>query len=205
VIILKANNIIVSGVGGQGSILVSHIIAETVIKCGRRNVRVGETYGGAMRGGSVVSHVRLHNAFAPLISEDKAEVLIALEPLEGFRIAVKYLSPEGVAFISDSKILPIDVKMGCADYPSLEYISDCILTLAKAVYIIPAKKLAIKAGNDKFLSIVMLGVVAASSLLDINEEDLLGTVISRVPSDLVEGNKRAFKYGYDYFKNKTEN
>jgi indolepyruvate ferredoxin oxidoreductase beta subunit len=199
---LKANNIIVSGVGGQGSILVSHIIAETVIKRGRRNVRVGETYGGAMRGGSVVSHVRLYHAFSPLISEDKAEVLIALEPLEGFRIAVKYLSPEGVAFISDSKILPIDVKMGCVEYPSLEDISDCVLTLAKAIHIIPAKKLAIQAGNEKSLNIVMLGVVAASNLLDMNEEDLLGTVISRVPSDLVEVNKRAFKYGYDYFKNK---
>ena len=202
---MKANNIIVSGVGGQGSILVSHIIAETAIKNGRRNVRVGETYGGAMRGGSVVSHVRLHHAFAPLISEDKAEVIMALEPLEGFRAAVKYLSPAGVAFLSDSKILPIDVKMGCADYPSLEYISDCVLTLAKAVHIIPAKKLAIEAGNDKFLNIVMLGVIAASNLLDFNQEDLLGTVISRVPADLVEGNKRAFKYGYDYFKNKTEN
>ena len=83
-------NIIVAGVGGQGSILASHIIAEAAIKAGEQkkeqiNVRVGETFGAAMRGGAVASHIRIGDVYGPLVGKGKADLVLALEPLEGLR------------------------------------------------------------------------------------------------------------------------
>ena len=101
-------DIIVAGVGGQGSILASHILAEAAILAesgnpggGQVKVRVGETFGAAMRGGAVASHVRIGpEVYGPLVSRGQADMVIALEPLEGLRIGVDYVREGGIVVLN---------------------------------------------------------------------------------------------------------
>src|SRR3990170_1844510 len=100
----KDLNLIVAGVGGQGSVLASHIVADAAVRAGLK-ARVGETFGAAMRGGAVSSHIRIgEDVQGPLVAEDKLDILIALEPLEGLRIGVKYLSPTGIAILNTKAV-----------------------------------------------------------------------------------------------------
>jgi len=92
-------NIIVSGVGGQGSILTSHLLADAALIEGF-DVKLAETFGAATRGGSVYAHVRIGEVWAPMMREDEADVVISLEPLEGLRVATKFLKPGGYALIN---------------------------------------------------------------------------------------------------------
>src|SRR5680860_1373251 len=110
-------NMIIAGVGGQGSILASHIFADAAIRASVTNgdndvkVRLGETFGAAMRGGSVASHVKIgSDVFNPLVPEDKADVILGLEPLETLRVGVNYITPGGIVIMNIRKYESVDVK-----------------------------------------------------------------------------------------------
>lgn len=197
---MGTTNMIVAGVGGQGSIMTSHILAEAAIASGIEGVRVGETYGAAMRGGSVVSHVRIGEAYAPLICEDEAELILALEPLEGLRTALTYLSSRGKIILNDTPLYPMDTNMGFAKYPELDAIILALKKLGDDVYVIPARDLAVKLGNIKVVSTIMIGAAAASSLLNIDEAVLKATLEERVPPKTIDVNRKAFETGYREFK-----
>jgi len=196
-------NIIVAGVGGQGSIMTSHILAETAIAAGIRDVRVGETYGAAMRGGSVVSHVRIGEAYAPLMSEDAAELMIVLEPLEGLRYGVKYLASGGKVILSDSPLYTLDTNMGNARYPDLKEVVGSLQDLGGEVTVIPARAMSGKIGTIRVLSTIMLGAASGSGYLKLDKDLLVETVRNRVPPKTVEMNMRAFQAGYDFMKKKA--
>lgn len=195
---MAIHNVIVAGVGGQGSIMASHIIAQAAIRAGFNDVRVGETYGAAMRGGSVVSHVRIGGAYAPLIEEDEAELIVALEPLEGLRNAVKYLSPKGIVIMNNAPSFPVDTNMGYAKYPDLERIVKSIENLGEKVIMIPAHSMAIELGEIKVVSAIMIGAVAGSGLLNIGADMIRNTLIDRVPSKMLDVNLKAFNQGYEF-------
>ena len=163
-------NIIVTGVGGQGSILASHIIAEAALKehGEKYRVRVGETFGAAQRGGAVASHVRIgEEVHGPLLGRGTAGLIIALEPLEALRLGVPYLSPEGIVVMNTTMQVPVDVKVGAVEYPSLEMIIDALKRLGKRVVAFDGGELAAEAGSSKVLSMVMLGAAYASGLLPV--------------------------------------
>lgn len=192
-------NLIVAGVGGQGSILASHIIAEAVIKAsdtaGNVNVRVGETFGAAMRGGAVASHVRIGKVYGPLVGTGEADLVLALEPLEGLRVGIPYLSPEGVAILNSVPNYPVDVKSGAAKYPAMNEIKQALKEIGKEVIIIDAGALAIEAGNAKTLSVVMLGAAFASGLFPFTEENIIEAIKERVPAKTLDINLKAFELG----------
>ena len=196
-------NIIVAGVGGQGSILASHILAEAAILAetespgGEKvNVRVGETFGAAMRGGAVASHVRFGDrVYGPLVSRGQADMVIALEPLEGLRIAVEYIKHDGIAVLNDESIPPVDVKIGAVRYPSIGEIKAALEELGAAVRIVAGNRLAERAGTAKVLNIVMLGAAFGSGILPFGEEILLEAIKRRVPQRFLEANLQAFKLG----------
>ena len=124
-------NIIVAGVGGQGSILASHIIAEAAIRSKEAtgeelNVRVGETFGAAQRGGAVASHVRIGDIHGPLVRKGRADLVVALEPLEGLRIGLPYLAKDGVAIVNTITEAPVDAKVGAVEYPALDAIEGAL-------------------------------------------------------------------------------
>lgn len=192
----KELNMIVAGVGGQGSVLASHIVADAAVKAGLK-ARVGETFGAAMRGGAVSSHVRIGtDVQGPLVAEDKMDLLIALEPLEALRIGVKYLSPSGIALVNTKPMPSIDINIGKAKYPEISQIAEALQKLGRKVVAIDATELAIKAGTAKALNILMLGMAAATDMLPFPVEILKETIRERVPKGTEDLNIKAFDAGY---------
>lgn len=198
-------NIVIAGVGGQGSILASHILAEAAILTSINNnqndvkVRVGETFGAAMRGGAVASHVKIgKDVHSPLIPENKADIVLGLEPLEAFRVGVKYIKPEGIVIMNVRQYESIDIKTGQAEYPSISDITESFQKLNANVITLDATELAIQAGTDRAMNIVMLGVLSANQK-DLMACDILKEVIQKkVPSKFIETNLKAFDMGYNF-------
>jgi indolepyruvate ferredoxin oxidoreductase beta subunit len=195
-------NLIVTGVGGQGSILATRIIADAAIATSEHNekkinVLVGETFGAAMRGGSVMSHVRIGpDVYGPLIPQYGASEIVALEPMEGLRIALKFLAPGGTAIFNTTPIMPVDVKVGVSEYPSLHEISAAIEKINGRLVYIDGSKLAAKAGNLRTLSSVMLGALIAVGKPPVNKDFLMQAIYDRVPSKTIDANFKAFELGF---------
>ncbi len=198
-----ALNLVVAGVGGQGSILASHIIAHAAIRYSERtgnaqNVRVGETFGAAMRGGSVASHVRIgRDVHGPLVEEDAADVVLAFEPLEGLRVGLEYSSPTGLVILNVTPVPPIDVKVGYSTYPAISQIQSALEDVASKVRTVDANALALKAGNLRTLNVVMLGALFATGLVPAEREDFIEAIRARVPSKALDANMRAFEIGLE--------
>jgi indolepyruvate ferredoxin oxidoreductase beta subunit len=191
-------NILVAGVGGQGSILASHVIAEAAIMAhgDKYNVRVGETFGAAQRGGAVCSHVRIgENVYGPLVGAGCADLLVALEPLEALRIGLPYLSSGGIAIVNPSAVTPVDVKVGAVQYPKIEDIEDALHRIGKKVVLIDGSYLASEAGSAKVLSVVMIGAAFATGLVPVDRESLISAISRKVPSHTVDMNIHAFGLG----------
>lgn len=195
-----AYNIIVAGIGGQGSILASHIIADAAIMNNVKNklngnVRVGETFGAAQRGGAVASHVRIGNIYGPLVRKGHADIVLALEPLEGLRIGVDYLAPSGITILNTVPESPVDVKVGAVAYPPLDSITAALADIGESVVAFDAVTLALQAGSAKCVNIVMLGAAGASGRLPFDEDTLLEAVVNRLPARLAAMNLKAFELG----------
>lgn len=190
---------IVAGVGGQGSVLASHILGTAAIRTAQSkgehiDVRIGETYGAAMRGGAVSSHVRI-GAKAPLTRQDGADIILALEPLEGLRVGLKYLGATGTSILNTRPMPPVDVKLGRARYPRVEEIVKVLRDLSSGVYYFDATELAIQAGSQRAMNIVMLGALSALHVLPVDEEILILTIQEKVPPRTRDINLKAFELG----------
>ncbi len=196
-------NYIVAGIGGQGSIKISHMIAEATIRAhkDKYRARVGETFGAAQRGGAVASHVRIgEDVYAPLLGKGTADLVLALEPLEGLRVGVPYLSASGIAIINTLKQDPVDVKIGgTLRYPEVDDILTALRAIGTRVVAFDGSALAAEAGSAKVLSAVMLGAAFASGLFPFDEETILTVLKENVPESSIESNLTAFQLGKEAF------
>lgn len=184
-------NIMVVGVGGQGTLLTSRIIGKTALACGYE-VKLSEVHGMAQRGGSVVTFVRFgKDVYEPVVEEGMADVIIAFERLEALRYA-HYLKKDGVLVVNDWRIDPMTVVTGSASYPT-----DIIENLSKEhkVFVLDGAKIAGELGNSKVLNTVILGYAAKH--IGISEEMFLDTIAKTVPPKTVEINQKAFKIGFE--------
>ena len=188
-------NVVIAGVGGQGSILASRLLAQTALKEGR-DVKLAETFGAATRGGSVMTHVRLGVAWAPTMMEDEADVVVSMEPLEGLRVAIQFLKPLGWVLLNTRPWHPVDVTVGRAEYPTLGQIVDALGKLEASVVTLDATDLALQAGSARAANTVMLGGLFALGLLDLSEQSLFEAMEARWPPRLVDINRRAHALGY---------
>ena len=191
---MKNLNIMVVGVGGQGTLLTSRIIGKTALAAGY-DVKLSEVHGMAQRGGSVVTFVRFgEKVYEPVVEEGEADVLIAFERLEALRY-LHYLKKDGVLIVNDCRIDPMTVVIGAAKYPE-----NIIETLKKdhTVYTIDGQKIALELGNSKVLNSVVLGYSA--SAIGFDKETWLDIIESTVPAKTVEINKAAFCRGYEAVK-----
>jgi len=196
---LKEFNLIVTGVGGQGSVLASHIIAEAAVKQGHR-VRVGETFGAAQRGGKVHSHVRIgDDIHGPLCPSGSLDVLLGLEPNETLRLALKYANEETLIITNTRPVPSMDANIGVDHYPAVSQLIEALNRLSENVVSFDATELAVEAGNERTMNVVLLGALAASGRLPFGAEPLLEAVLSRVPPRTVQVNEAAFKLGQDRF------
>jgi len=192
-------NLMIAGVGGQGNILVSRIIASSAIKAGFE-VRVGETYGAAQRGGSVMSHVRIGNLVkSPLISQGEADVLLGLEPAETRR-RVNYLKEGGLAIINTARVYPIEVMTGLMEYPSLDSLIKTVDVIAGKVIAFDASELAARVGNPISMNIVMCGALASSNVLPFPEKFLKDELRNIIPERMLDINEKAYEAGKQAIK-----
>ena len=196
-------NYIVAGIGGQGSIKVSHMIAEAAIRAhgAALRARVGETFGAAQRGGAVASHVRIgEDVHAPLLGKGTADLVLALEPLEALRVGVPYLSADGIAIVNTVAQTPVDVKIGSLKYPDIEVILDALRAIGTKVVAFDGGELAAEAGNSKVLSTVMLGAAFESGVFPFDEDTLLDVLKMNVPERTLEANLTAFRLGREAYR-----
>ena len=187
---MTTKNIMIVGVGGQGTLLTSRIIGKAALAIGA-DVKISEVHGMAQRGGSVVTFVRFGDKVSePVVEEGQADVIIAFERLEALRYS-HFLKKDGILVVNDWRIDPMTVVIGAKEYP------EGILEALKKdheVYSIDAQKIALELGNSKVLNSVVLGFAAKA--IGIDEKTWLETVESTVPPKTIEINKLAFQRGY---------
>ena len=187
----NTKNIMIVGVGGQGTLLTSRILGGITVDAGY-DVKLSEVHGMAQRGGSVVTFVRYGEKVAePIVEEGCADVLIAFEKLEAMRYA-HFLKKDGAIVVNDHRIDPITAVTGVAEYP--ENIIE-ILEKDHRVYKVNAMEEALKLGNSKVFNIIVLGVAAKH--MDFSKEAWLSVIEKTVPPKTVEMNKKAFLLGYE--------
>ena len=187
----ETKNIMIVGVGGQGTLLTSRILGGITVAAGY-DVKLSEVHGMAQRGGSVVTFVRYGEKVAePIVEEGQADVLIAFERLEALRYA-HFLKKDGVIVVNDHRIDPITVVTGMAEYPD-----GIIENLEKEHKVLKVKAMeeALKLGNSKVFNIIVLGVAAKH--MDFSKEAWLEVIEKTVPPKTVEINKQAFLLGFD--------
>ena len=187
----ETKNIMIVGVGGQGTLLTSRILGGITVAAGY-DVKLSEVHGMAQRGGSVVTFVRYGEKVAePIVEEGQADVLIAFERLEALRYA-HFLKKDGVIIVNDHRIDPITVVTGAAQYPD-NIIED--LKKEHKVLSVKAMEEAIKLGNSKVFNIIVLGVAAKH--MDFSKDAWLEVIEKTVPAKTIEINKQAFLLGYE--------
>lgn len=187
---MSAKNIMIVGVGGQGTLLTSRILGNLAVH-GGYDVKLSEVHGMAQRGGSVVTFVRYGEEVAePIVEEGQADVLIAFEKLEALRY-LHFLKKEGVVIVNDWRIDPITVVTGAAKYP--EGIIE-LLQKNRSTVVVEAARMAREMGAPKAFNVIVLG--AAARYVGFEKEEWLHVIESTVPPKTVEVNRRAFEAGY---------
>ena len=181
------------GVGGQGTLLASNVLAHVGVKAGF-DVKKAEVHGMAQRGGSVSSHIRWGDEIhSPLIGRGQADYLIALEKLETLRY-VDMLRPRGSVLIGEMRILPLSVSSGHDVYPSDEEIRRIVTQVTEDVHFVPSMRLAEQAGNTRAQNVVVLG--ALSTTIDrVPLATWLEVIAEWVPHRYLDVNVSAFEAG----------
>ena len=188
-------NILLSGVGGQGIILASDIMAEVFLEAGF-DVKKSEVHGMAQRGGSVTSHVRFgRKVYSPIIKQGEVDILFSFEELEGLRW-LNYVKPDGVIVLNNNKINPPAVNLGQMEYP--KDIPGIIRKRFDKFHLVEGTKLALEAGNIRAANVVLLGAI--SKLFDIEEAIWIEAILGHLPPRVHEVNRKAFAMGRGQIK-----
>ena len=185
-------NVLIAGVGGQGTLLASRVLGKYALLCGK-DCKVSEIHGMSQRGGSVTTHVRIgEKVYSPVVWEGSADLILAFETLEAARVK-HYLQPNGILLVNEEKILPMPCITGAASYP--EGLKESLQNEFPNAKFIKARELAKAAGSEKATNVVMLGCVC--KLYGFEKETMEQAVASCVPEKFKELNLTAFRLGYE--------
>ncbi len=185
-------NVMIVGVGGQGSLLASKLLGYLLLTEGY-DVKVSEVHGMSQRGGSVVTYVRFgEKVYSPIIDKGEADFIVSFEKLEAARY-VEYLKTDGRIVVNTQEIDPMPVITGAAGYP--EDLIEKLKALGVAVDALDCLSLAEEAGSAKAVNLVLMGRL--SRYFDIPEEKWLMAIEKCVPAKFVDLNRKAFALGRD--------
>lgn len=184
-------NIMIVGVGGQGTLLASRLLGSVMIS-GGYDVKVSEVHGMSQRGGSVVTYVRAGKSVAsPTIEKGEADIILAFEQLEAARW-LPYLKPDGKLIVNTQCIDPMPVVTGAAEYP--QGVLEAIRAAGADVTAIDALKPADEAGSPKAVNVVLIGLLAKH--MQFEKQIWLDAIRDTVPEKFLEMNLKAFELGY---------
>jgi indolepyruvate ferredoxin oxidoreductase beta subunit len=189
-------NVIVTGVGGQGNVLIAQLIGRALVRAGY-HVTIGETYGASQRGGAVMSHVRVsrNDQYGPLIPEGGAHVILGLEPLETMRVLAQYGNPDVTVIANSRPVHPLAVTTGAAQYPGREQIVSTLEQLSSRAWLIDATDIALDLGAGILTNITMLGALVGSGTLPAGAEAFEAELRESMPPDKLDLNIEAFRRG----------
>ena len=187
---METKNVMIVGVGGQGSLLASKLLGRLLLSKGY-DIKVSEVHGMSQRGGSVVTYVRFGDkVYSPVIDKGQADFIVSFEELEAARWT-EYLKPGGKIILNTQQIAPMPVIIGAAEYPQ-----DLLAEMkAKGLDAIDALSLAEAAGSSKAVNIVLMGRL--SKYFDIPAQEWLAAIEASVPAKFLELNKKAFQLGLE--------
>ena len=190
-------NCIVTGVGGQGTVLASKLIAQSAMNKGMK-VRTSETIGMSQRGGGVVSHVRIGDEIhSPLININSADVIIGFEPAEAVRY-LPYLKEDGTVIVANYPIKPVTDSLSDTNYNGadmIRYLKDNVTHL----FVLDAEKVFAECGTAKVLNTALLGVTAASGVLGFSLEEMEKAIHEKVREKFIDMNLNALHFGAETF------
>ena len=187
---MAAKNIMIVGVGGQGSLLASKLLGRLLLGQGY-DVKVSEVHGMSQRGGSVVTYVRFGDkVYSPVIDKGQADYIVSFELLEAARWT-EYLKTDGKIIVNTQKINPMPVIIGAAEYP--EELVQKMVEAGIDVDAFDALSLAEQAGSSKAVNIVLMGHLSKN--FDFTEQEWLEAIEQSVPAKFLELNRKAFLLG----------
>ena len=187
---METKNVMIVGVGGQGSLLASKLLGRLLLKHGY-DIKVSEVHGMNQRGGSVVTYVRFGDkVYSPVIDKGQADYIVSFELLEAARWT-EYLKPGGKIITNTQQINPMPVIIGAASYP--QDLLEQMQSLGIDVDALDALTLAEQAGSSKAVNLVLMGKL--SKYFDIPAEEWLAAIEESVPAKFLEMNKQAFSLG----------
>ena len=185
-------DIILCGVGGQGTVLASRLISDTAMARGIP-VMSAETIGMAQRGGSVFSHVRIgEGVYSPMIAEHEADLILGFEPGEAVRV-LPYLKPDGQAVVSARAVMPVTATLGGTGYRAEDMLDYLRAHVARLVIVDTEKALA-EVGSSRVLNLILLGAAMHSGALGFAEEEIIRAIRARIPAKFHDLNLKALAW-----------
>jgi len=190
-------NLIVSGVGGQGNVMVSLVIGNALVKDGYF-VTIGETYGASQRGGSVMSHVKIsaQSQYSPLIPEGQADIILGMEPMETLRMVKQFGNVHVETVVNPRPIQAVDLTGTGSGYPDMDALLAQIKDLSARTYIVNATEEAQKMGDPILANMILIGALTKTGLLPISEAQL-AEVIKQMFPKAIDINAGALKRGME--------
>jgi indolepyruvate ferredoxin oxidoreductase beta subunit len=189
-------NIIITGVGGQGNVMLSQLVGQVLVRNGF-HATIGETYGASQRGGAVMSHLRVSRLqqYGPLIGEGQADLIVGLEPLETLRVLSQYGNSRVVVVTNSRPIYPQPVGGEVVKYPTTEEVAETLRSLAAKSWVVDATGIALELGPPILANIVMMGTLVGVGLLPIGATPFEEEMRESLPPDRLEMNLKAFRRG----------
>ena len=198
---MKPFRLVIAGVGGQGTLLASRLLAWSAIRAGMP-VKIGETYGMAQRGGPVMGHVQIGGEVnSPQVWPGEANVLLGFEEGEAVRRGVTYLKEGGLALVNSRRLPPVEVISGMVEYPRSERLMALLSEVTNKIVSFDATALAEEAGDPITTNTVLIGALCASGCLPFSEGVVLETLKASLRPAYHEVNLRAFELGREAFLN----
>jgi indolepyruvate ferredoxin oxidoreductase beta subunit len=192
---VKSFKIVIAGVGGQGTLLASRLLAEAAINAGL-SVKIGETYGMAQRGGPVMGHIQMGGeALNPQIRGGEADALLGFEPAEAVRRGVTYLKEGGLAIVNSRVTAPVEVISGLVPYPDMGKMMALLGEVTDRIKSFDATSIAEEAGDPITTNIVILGALTQSGVLPYGEDVMVKTIKAGIRPQFIDLNMKAFNLG----------
>jgi indolepyruvate ferredoxin oxidoreductase beta subunit len=190
-------NLIITGVGGQGNVMISLVVGNVLVRAGYL-VTIGETYGASQRGGPVMSHLRISRdtQYSPFIPEGKADIILGMEPVETLRMLGKFGNPDITTIVNPRPIYPVNVTAGGTQYPDLDKLITTIQELSARTVVVNATEEAQKMGNPIFANVILIGALVGAGVLPVDSKSVEPVLQETFPKE-VKANMVAFTRGVE--------